>query len=75
MDDDGFVRCGKCGKKIIKRLSDGRLEFKFGRCISGGVVVYMAVSGIVEINCLRANCNHLTTVASNESKIKQEEPS
>jgi hypothetical protein len=54
---DQFLFCEKCGKKILKKLSDGKFEFKFGRRI-GCPVVNIVLEGTVFINCLREKCGH-----------------
>jgi hypothetical protein len=68
MGDQGidFVKCGSCGKKILRRLPDGRLEFVFGRSLAGKSAVRMVIAGEVEMVCLRRHCDHINVVKSEE---------
>ena len=57
-----WVRCTKCGKKIIKRKENGLFHFVFGSTrddngnLTGQAPVDMYVYGSVKLKCLRREC-------------------
>lgn len=59
-----FIKCDKCGKKLIQRLPSGLYRFKFGtpRGKDKKAVVDMFISGKIQMRCLRHNCNHVTVI-------------
>jgi hypothetical protein len=60
-----MIRCFKCGKKIIRRLDNGDLEFVFGRDPeNGGTPVRIIIRGTVELQCLRRTCRQVNKIAS-----------
>ena len=64
MENGEFICCEKCGKKIIKKLSDGMLEFKFGKSKRNGAVVQMKIAGVIIMKCLRDDCKQQNTISS-----------
>lgn len=59
----GFFRCGKCGKKILKRLPNGLWEFAFGKFSTMlekesnmGPIVQINIYGSLKMKCLRRRC-------------------
>jgi hypothetical protein len=54
-----FVRCEKCGKKLIERLPNGLWRFKFGRRNgSDQPVIDMEIHGSISMRCLKRTCGH-----------------
>ncbi len=61
-----FIRCGKCGKRLIERLPNGLWNFSFGRpapvdrnnvtLIERIAPVRMLIHGSIKIKCLRKSC-------------------
>ena len=60
------ICCEQCGGALIHRLSDGSLEFVFGKGRRPGEKgpVNMRIKGTVRIKCFRAACHHWNTVKS-----------
>jgi phage FluMu protein Com len=53
--------CEKCGKKLMERLPNGLLHFKFGRCdeVEGSKTpVDIKIYGSIKMKCLRRSCEH-----------------
>ena len=49
-----FITCEKCGKRLIERLPNGLLKFKFGRRRdTSESVVEMLIHGDVKMKCLK----------------------
>lgn len=59
-----MIRCFKCGKKLIRRLENGDLEFVFGRDSEGHTPVRLVIRGRVEMQCLRRSCRTTNKLAS-----------
>jgi hypothetical protein len=57
-DRKTFIRCEKCGKKLIERLPNGVWRFVFGRNSHGEnrPPVEMLVHGSLKMRCLRRSC-------------------
>ncbi len=57
-----IIKCTKCGKVLLHKLSDGTLEFVFGRSketeIQTGAPIRMEIKGSVRMKCLRKSCNN-----------------
>jgi hypothetical protein len=54
-----FVRCEKCGKKLIERLPNGLWKFAFGQMQGQGQAkspVEMLIHGSIKMRCLRRSC-------------------
>ncbi len=51
-----FIRCEKCGKKLIERLPNGLFKFSFGGADDPPVEIMIA--GSIKIKCLRKSCKH-----------------
>jgi len=62
--DSVFVQCERCGKKLIKRLSNGLWHFKFGRDMNGygNPPVDILIHGNLQIKCLNRDCGHINTL-------------
>lgn len=62
--DAVFVQCERCGKKLIKRLSNGLWHFKFGRDITGNgsPPVDILIHGNLQMKCLNRDCGHINTL-------------
>jgi len=66
MSDEGrwFV-CEKCGKRLIKRLSNGMWVFRYGRrkesdgYLKQRTPVNMMIFGSIKMTCLRSSCSHI----------------
>jgi hypothetical protein len=60
-----MIRCFRCGKKLIRRLENGDLEFVFGRDPENGdIPVRFVIRGEVEMQCLRRSCRQVNKLAS-----------
>lgn len=62
-----WVRCEKCGGKLLRRFKDGTLEFVFGRPKGNealGAPIQMKIVGRVRMKCFRDSCNHWNTITS-----------
>lgn len=59
-----FVKCEKCGKKLIQKLPSGLYRFKFGtpRGKNKEAVVDMFINGKIQMRCLRHSCDHVTII-------------
>ena len=60
---DGYwIKCKKCGKKLIKRRPDSLYEFRFGKRDEGesDSPVHMFIHGNIKMKCLRRGCEHET---------------
>lgn len=53
-----FIRCEKCGKKLIERKPNGVWVFKFGKT-GAEALVNMEIYGSLQMYCLRRSCRHL----------------
>jgi len=64
-----FLKCEKCGKKLIARQKGGLFHFKFGRrtdaeneeAVECVPPVDILICGSVRMKCLRRTCGHLNT--------------
>jgi len=57
---ESFIRCEKCGKKLIARQGNGIWHFRFGRSEDGGEPpVDMKIYGSIKMKCLRRSCRHI----------------
>ena len=64
----GFIRCVKCGKKLMRRRPNGLWSFAFGhfsgntkvvigdREIEIGSTVQMEIFGSIKMRCIRRSC-------------------
>jgi len=59
-----FIQCERCGKKLVKRLSNGLWHFKFGRDINGheNPPVDILIYGSLQMKCLNRDCGHINTL-------------
>lgn len=61
-----WVKCNRCGKKLLKVLNDGSLEFVYGRMKDGKgklgkrTPVRMKIYGVVKIVCISNGCDCIT---------------
>jgi len=65
MENSGqWIKCAKCGKKLLKRLPNALFEFKFGRRDDddGRPPVDIVIQGNLKIRCLRRGCGHETII-------------
>lgn len=53
--------CEKCGKKLIKRKTNGTWVFKFGKR-NDEAVVYMEIVGSIRMRCTRTSCSHINVL-------------
>jgi len=54
-----FVKCERCGKKLIERYENGIWKFVFGRRGENSEpVVNMEIYGSLKMKCLRRGCGH-----------------
>ena len=60
-NDNGWVVCEKCGKRLMRRRKNGIFEFKFGkqRQNKKGCVVQMEILGSIRMKCIGENCDHV----------------
>jgi len=60
--NDGWIRCEKCGKKLLKRKENGIFSFRFGKrkrnSPAHDCVVEMEVFGSIKMKCMREDCQH-----------------
>lgn len=67
VEEKFFLKCEKCGKKLIERRGDGLLHFVFGKKkdADGNHYPYCPVDilihGSIRIKCLSRACSHTTT--------------
>lgn len=54
------IVCEKCGKKLIKRLTNGQWHFVFGRDpdLPGDPPVELYIFGSLKMKCIRRSCRH-----------------
>ena len=57
--NETWIACSNCGKKLLKRRSNGMFIFKFGKNQQGGDVVHIEVMGSIRVKCFRASCQHV----------------
>ncbi|KKN05871.1 hypothetical protein LCGC14_1083000 [marine sediment metagenome] len=60
-EEQKFLHCSKCGKRLIERLSNGMFVFKFGK--SKGtqrIPVELQIYGSVKMSCIRGTCDHIS---------------
>lgn len=53
-----FIKCEKCGKKLIERKPNGIWVFKFGKGL-----VDIEIYGSIQMKCLRRSCRHLNVLS------------
>jgi len=51
-----FIRCAKCGKKLIERLPNGIFKFTFGG--KENPPVDLLIAGSIKMKCIRKSCKH-----------------
>ena len=56
MLDKIWVRCEKCGKKLLERKSNGNFSFRFGSRPGSPPVVEMEIQGSIRMTCIRRSC-------------------
>ena len=62
--NNDFICCTACGKRLIKRLPTGELEFVFGKKPSEMAPVRLYIHGTVKLHCIRRGCSAINTVSS-----------
>jgi hypothetical protein len=64
LEEKSFMFCGKCGKKIIERKSNGVFYFVFGRkkdkdgTLLPFSPVEMFINGSIKMKCISRTCGH-----------------
>jgi site-specific DNA-adenine methylase len=61
MEENGFfIKCKKCGKKLIKKKSDGTFEFNYGRKdeTSKRAPVEIKIFGSIRMKCIDIKCDN-----------------
>jgi len=55
-----WLRCEKCGKKLLQRMPNGLFSFKFGRTndVDNTPIVDLKVHGSLTMLCLKRDCRH-----------------
>lgn len=55
-----FYHCSLCGKRLIERMPNGLLRFRFGEKFEKGETVYPVVDikihGSIRMQCFRSDC-------------------
>jgi len=68
MREDRFILCEKCKKKLIRKLPDGTIEFKYGKAKNRfGSPVQMKINGMIQMKCIGNHCGHWNTISSNST--------
>ncbi len=64
MNDKIFLRCEKCGKRLIERREDGLFYFVFGKKKTRDGALYdycpvqILIHGSIKMHCLSRDCDH-----------------
>lgn len=72
LSETEFICCQVCGKRLIKRLPTGELEFVFGKRPEGAAPVRLGVHGVIKLHCIRRGCSAITVVSSYQTITPQE---
>jgi len=80
--DEMFLKCEKCGKKLIRRLPNGLFHFVFGKKKDkeGNLLefspVEMYVHGSIKMRCISRECGHFNvfTYFPPDSQLKADQP-
>ena len=59
MKDKTWIRCEKCGKKLLERLPNGLYSFRFGSRPGSPPVVSMEIQGSIRMTCIRRSCRYI----------------
>jgi hypothetical protein len=73
-----FIKCERCGKKLIERLPSGVWKFVFGRNPEDITrpPVKMLIKGSIKMYCLKRSCHHenILPYFPNSDDFKEEAP-
>lgn len=56
----GWLKCTKCGKKLLQRNPNGTFSFKFGRTsdVDNTPIVDIKIHGSLTMVCIKRDCRH-----------------
>ena len=57
--EGNWICCEVCGKKLLRRMANGVMVFKFGRNGQGEDVVHIRIFGSIQMQCIRDSCRHM----------------
>ena len=79
--ESNWIYCSNCGKKLIKKLSNGLYEFKFGRIFDGDLpnganiiepMIDIQIHGSIKIKCFRRSCKQINVITFFTDNNQQE---
>jgi leucyl-tRNA synthetase len=57
-----IIYCEKCGKKLLKRKTNGVFVFKFGRNQEQQNMIDLEIFGSIKMKCFRRSCEHMNVI-------------
>lgn len=60
-EQESWVYCAQCGKRLLKRKPNGVFHLKFGKNNQNEAVIDLKIFGTIQIKCFREQCQYVNT--------------